>query len=92
MNVERNIKLLLLKLNRQRNNVTLIKEMKYSDMFGSVYSKYKLTFWEQVSKMNMKTGRKKIINVPDTYEFTNGVDLLKFMVVKVNERTAKEVR
>jgi hypothetical protein len=84
MNVERNIKLLLLKLNRKGQNVTLIKELRYSEINDNVYSRYKLTFWRKVKKMNTKTGKMKEVNIPDTHEFSNGIELLKFMVVKSN--------
>jgi hypothetical protein len=87
MNINRNIKLLLLKLNQQGENVTLIQEQRYSEQFNNIYSRYKLTFWRQEKKRNRK-GEEKIVNVPDTQEFTNSVELLKYMVVRANERKA----
>jgi hypothetical protein len=87
MNINRNLKLLLLKLNQQGNNVTLIQEQRYSEKFNNIYSRYKLTFWHQEKKRNRK-GEEKLVNVPDTREFTSGIELLKYMVVKANEREA----
>lgn len=82
MNVNKNLKLLLMKLNQQGHEVSLIKEQRYSQQFNSIYSRYKLTFWIMGNK-----GKK----VPDTHEFTSAIELLKYMVVKSNEREAKGI-
>ena len=84
LNIDKNVKLLLLKLNKQGKNVTLIKEQRYSEQFNNIYSRYKLTFWRQEIKKNRK-GVEKLVNIPDTYVFTSGVELLKYMVVRANE-------
>jgi hypothetical protein len=85
MNVDRNIKLLLLKLNKQGKETSLIKIHKYNKEFDSVGTYYKLTFWKKIMVRNRK-GELVEKNVPDTHEFTKGIDLLKYMVVKSNER------
>jgi hypothetical protein len=85
MNVDRNTKLLLLKLNKQGKDVSLIKEQRYSKIYGSIYSRYKLTFWIKGTKTDKKTGEVKEISIPDTYEFSSGIELLKYMVVRANE-------
>ncbi|MGE5398097.1 MAG: hypothetical protein ACM3MK_11280 [Chitinophagales bacterium] len=84
MNVNRNIKLLLLKLNKQGHDVSLIQEQRYSETFDRIYSRYKLTFWKKGTKTNKK-GETKTVSIPDTYEFSKAIDLLKYMVVKANE-------
>lgn len=84
MNIDRNIKLLLLKLNKQGKETSLIKVHKYSEYFDSISTHYKLTFWKRVRKRN-RQGEIVEKNVPDTHEFNKGVELLKFMVVKANE-------
>jgi hypothetical protein len=84
MNIDRNIKLLLLKLNKQGKETSLIKVHKYSEHFNSISTHYKLTFWRKVMRQN-RAGELEEKNIPDTYEFSSGVDLLKFMVVKANE-------
>ena len=84
MNVERTIKLLLLKLNKQGKDVSLIKSLKYSETYDTITTYYKLTFWQKAFK-RQRNGTLKEVNVPDTHEFTSGVELLKFMVVKSNE-------
>lgn len=86
MNVNRNIKLLLLKLGKQGHDVSVIQEQKYSRQFDRTYSRYKLTFWIKGKKKDKKTGKEKECNIPDTYEFSNAIDMLKYMVVKSNER------
>ncbi|MHA7967702.1 hypothetical protein ACX93W_26670 [Paenibacillus sp. CAU 1782] len=86
MNMERNIKLLLMKLGRQGHDVSLSKEQRYSQQFDSVYSRYKLTFWIEGEKLNKKTGEKKKKKIPLTDEFSSAADLLKHMVVKSRER------
>nr|WP_150959345.1 hypothetical protein [Aneurinibacillus sp. XH2] len=88
MNLERNLKLLLLKLGKQGHDVTLTKEQRYSRQYDSLYTRYKLTFWIKGKKKNKKTGEMKECNIPDTFEFNSAVDLLKYMVVKANERKA----
>jgi len=85
MNIDKNVKLLLLKLNKQNHDVSLIKEQRYSRKFGSIYSRFKLTFWLKGTKIDKKTGEEKEISIPDTYEFTSGIELLKYMVVRANE-------
>lgn len=85
MNVERNIKLLLLKLNKQGIDTSLIKVQKYSKEFDNISAFYKLSFWRKVLRRN-RQGELEEKNVPDTYEFGSGIELLKFMVVKSNER------
>jgi len=85
MNVDRNIKLLLLKLNMNGHDVSLIKEQRYSKQFNNIYSRYKLTFWLKGPKKNKKTGEEKIVSIPITHEFKNSIDLLKYMVVRANE-------
>lgn len=85
MNVDRNAKLLLLKLNKKGHEVTLIKEQRYSKQFDNIYSRYKLTFWKKELKTNKKTGEVKEKMIPDTYNFQNGIELLKYMVVRANE-------
>jgi hypothetical protein len=91
MNVERNIKLLLLKLGRQGNDVSLIKIHKYSQTYDRVSTFYRLSFWRKVSKMK-RDGSIKEVNIPDTHEFQNGIELLKYLVVKSNERAAQDIR
>jgi hypothetical protein len=83
MNVDRNMKLLLMKLGKKGNDVTLTKEQRYSKEFGTVYSRYKLTFW--IKEMKIKKGKEKECNVPITHEFNSSIDLLKYMVVRSNE-------
>ncbi|MCM3131886.1 hypothetical protein M3629_03770 [Paenibacillus polysaccharolyticus] len=85
MNVNRNLKLLLLKLGMQGHDVSLIQEQRYSKEYRSVYSRYKLTFWKEGTKINKKTGEEKEVRIPDTYEFNSAIDLLKYMVVRANE-------
>jgi hypothetical protein len=84
MNIDRNIKLLLLKLNKQGKETSLIKVHKYSAQFDCVTTHYKLTFWKKVRRRN-RQGEIIEKNVPDTHEFSKGVELLKFMVVRANE-------
>lgn len=86
MNVSKNLKLLLLKLGMNGHDVSLTKEQRYSKEYGNIYSRYKLTFWHEGNKVSKKTGKK--ISVPETYEFTNAIELLRYMVVKSNERKA----
>lgn len=92
MNVDRNLKMLLLKLGMQGHDISLIKEQRYSKQFNSVGSRYKLTFWIKAIKKNKRTGEEKECNVPETYEFSNSAELLKYMVVRVNERKSQSVR
>lgn len=92
MNVDRNIKLLLLKLGKQGHDVSLIKEQRYSKQFDNIYSRYKLTFWVDGKKLNKKTGEEEDKRVPITHEFSNSIELLKYMVVRANERTTQSVR
>lgn len=92
MNVSRNLKLLLMKLGRQGHDVSLIQEQRYSRDYDSVYSRYKLTFWIDGVRKNKKTGEMKKCKVPDTYEFNNATDLLRYMVVVANERKAEGIR
>jgi|GEM_PF-6457142 len=82
MNFDKKIKLLLLKLSKQGHEVTLIKEQRYSQTFDNIYARHKLTFWV----LNEK-GKK----VPQTLEFKNAIELLKYMVVRANEREAKGI-
>jgi hypothetical protein len=89
--LDKKIKLLLLKLNMQGHDVSLIKEQRYSKEFNSIYSRYKLTFWIKGMKKNKRTGEVKEANTPDTHEFNNQIELLKYMVVRVNERETKNV-
>lgn len=84
MNVERNIKLLLLKLNKQGKDVSLMKYLKYNKEFGNISAYYKLTFWHKAMKRK-RDGTLKEVNVPETYEFSSGIELLKYMVVRANE-------
>lgn len=86
MNVNKNIKLLLIKLGRQGHDVSVLKEQRYSQKFGSVYSRYKLTFWIKGKKKDKRTGEEKECNIPDTHEFDNAIEMLKYMVVRSNER------
>jgi hypothetical protein len=79
MNVSRNLKLLLMKLGRQGHDVSMIQEQRYSKQFDSVYSKYKLTFWKE----GVRKGKK--CRIPETYEFSNAIECLRYMVVKANE-------
>jgi hypothetical protein len=83
--MDRNAKLLLLKLNRKGHEVTLIKEHRYSKEYGNIYARYKLTFWRKELKTNKKTGQVKEKSVPDTHEFKNAIELLRYMVVRANE-------
>lgn len=69
----------------QGKDVSLLKYMKYSKQFNSIGTYYKLSFWRKVMKKN-RQGELMEKNVADTYEFSKGIDLLKFMVVKSNER------
>lgn len=85
MNTDRNMKLLLMKLGRKGHDVTLTKEQRYSRQFDSVYSRYKLTFWIKGVKQNKRTGEVKPCNIPDTHEFDNAIELLKYLVVRANE-------
>lgn len=85
LNINRNIKLMLLKLGRQGHDVSFIQEQRYSSKYDRVYSRYKLTFWRKEKKPDNKTGEMKEKSVPDTYEFPNGIELLKYMVVRANE-------
>lgn len=87
MNMERNIKLLLMKLGRQGHDVSLSKEQRYSREFDSVYSRYKLTFWVEGEKKNKRTGDMQKKKIPLTEEFSSAADLLKHMVVRSRERT-----
>ena len=89
--MDRNIKLLLLKLNLQGHDVSLIKEQRYSREHGNLYARYKLTFWHKAIKRNKRTGVEKEVSVPDTYEFKGAIELVKYMVVRVNERKAESV-
>jgi hypothetical protein len=89
-NWESKIKLFLMKLTKQGYDVSLIKLMRYSKEYNRVYSIYKLSFWHQVEKKK-KNGEVKIINVPDTFEFTNAIELIKYMVVKSNERETESI-
>lgn len=91
MNVDRNVKLLLYKLGRNGHNVSLIKEQKYNREFDSVSSRYKLTFWHKGKKKNKRTGVEKEVNIPETYEFNRGEELLRYMVVRANERKTEGV-
>ncbi|NJJ38552.1 hypothetical protein [Paenibacillus apii] len=91
MNVDRNIKLLLYKLGRNGHDVSLIKDQRYNRQFDSVSTRYKLTFWLKGIKKNKKTGEEKECNIPDTHEFSNSADLLRYMVVRANERKADSV-
>lgn len=88
MNVDRNLKLLLIKLGKQGHDVSMTKEQRYSRQYNSVYSRYKLTFWIKGKKTNKRTGEEKECNIPVTHEFDNAIDLLRYMVVKSNERKA----
>lgn len=92
MNIDRNIKLLLLKLGKQGHDVSMIKEQRYSRQFDSVYSRYKLTFWKKGKKRNKRTGEEKECMIPDTMEFDNSIDMLKYMVVKSNEGATQGIR
>ena len=85
MNPDRNIKLLLMKLNMSGQDVSLIKEQRYSKEFKIIYSRYKLTFWIPGKKLNKKTGLEEDKSIPLTHEFKSSIELLKFMVVKANE-------
>ena len=86
MNVNKIIKLLLLKINRKGIDCTLITEQRYSKNFESIYSKYKLTFWNVMPDIDKKTGKQKIDkdtgepktkNIANTIEFKNSIELLK---------------
>ncbi len=90
MNIDRNIKLLLLKLNMQGKETSLIKIHKYNKEFNSIGTYYKLTFWHKVMKRN-RQGQLVEKNVPDTHEFSKGIELLKYMVVKANERKTESI-
>lgn len=89
--MDKKIKLLLLKLGRQGHDVSLIKDLRYSKEFGSIYTRYKLTFWRKVIKISKRTGQEKEVSVPDTHEFKTAVELLRYMVVMSNERKAEGI-
>lgn len=85
MNVDRNLKLLLMKLGKRGHDVSLTKEQRYSRKYDSIYSRYKLTFWVKGMKKNKRTGEEKECSIPLTHEFDNAIDLLRYMVVRSNE-------
>jgi len=87
--MDRKIKLLLMKLNMQGHDVSLIKEQRYSKEFNGIYTRYKLTFW--VKAITTTKNGAKIVSKPDTYEFKQAAELLKYMVVRMNERKAEGV-
>jgi len=84
MNIDKKIKMLLLKLGKQGHDVSLIKDIRYSKEFGNLYNRYKLTFWHKEIKVNKRTGVEKLVSVPDTHDFKKAAELLQYMVVIVN--------
>lgn len=92
INVDKTARMLLHKIGRNGHQVSLIKEQSYNADFDSVSSRYKLTFWHKGKKKNKRTGEEKEVNIPETFEFKRGDELLRFMVVKSNERKSQSVR
>ena len=83
MTNDKAIKMLLLKLNRQGKETSLIRINKYSAQFQSITAYYKLTFWKKI-KIPTEHGEQER-NVPETHEFKNAHDLIRYMVVRSNE-------
>lgn len=91
MNVEKNIKLLLLKINRMGIEATILKETKYSKINHNVYSRYKFTVWEKFPKKYNDEGEViEVINKPNTTKFNSSIELLKHMVVVANGEETDE--
>jgi hypothetical protein len=82
--MDKTIKMLLLKLNRQGKEASLIRINKYSKEFGSISAYYKLTFWKKII-VPTEDGEEKERNVPETHEFSKAMDLIRYMVVRSNE-------
>lgn len=85
MDFDKKVKLMLIKLNKQGHDVSLIKEHRYSRETGNIYTKYKLTFWYQDIKINKRTKEEKLVWIPNTIEFNSVIDLLMYMVSKAGE-------
>ena len=69
--MDKKIKLLLLLLNKKGKHINLKSEMKYSEEYNNMYTKYKLVFWHQKD-----TGSWYCKEV----EFNNKTTLLKYLV------------
>ena len=69
--MDKKIKLLLLLLNKKGKHINLKREMKYSEEYNNMYTKYKLVFWHQKD-----TGSWYCKEI----EFNNKTALLKYLV------------
>lgn len=85
MNLDKSIKMMLLKINMSGREVNLIREQKYSKEFKTITAYYRLVFWHTFVKKNKRTGELKECRVPDIHIFKNQAELALYMVGVMNE-------